>query len=60
MRTCPGYYQDIFTGKEQKDKLMPGYPELFTEEGDCIYEKPWFTILSDKQVESHLRKVLQP
>ena len=60
MRTCPGYYQDIFTGKEQKDKLMPSYPELFTDEGDCIYKKPWFTILSDKQVEFHLRKVLQP
>ena len=60
MRTCPGYYQDIFTGKEQKDKLMPSYPELFTDEGDCIYKKPWFKTLSDKQVESHLRKVLQP
>ena len=40
-RICPGYYSQYITGNEWKDKSIPTYPEFFTKNGDCIYEKPW-------------------
>jgi hypothetical protein len=60
VRTCPGYYQDLFTGNEQIDQLMPSHPKVFTKEGVCIYKKPWFKTLSKNEIELHLKKELQP
>ena len=40
-RICPGLYQNYLTGNKFEDKKIPTYPEFFTEDGNCIYEKPW-------------------
>ena len=41
IRICPGFYIQHITGVEFKDKSIPTYPEFFTKDGNCIYEKPW-------------------
>ena len=53
VRTCPGFYQDILDGGEFKDRSIPTYPEFFTEDGDCIYEKPWVVSSNEKNKEEN-------
>ena len=40
-RICPGFYSQNITGVEFKEKSISTYPEFFTKDGNCIYEKPW-------------------
>ena len=47
-RICAGLYQNYITGYEFKDKTLPTYPDFFTKDGDCKYEKPW-TVSSNNQ-----------
>ena len=48
-RICPGYYRAHITNEVVEDKSLPSYPEFFSKEGNCIYEKPWFISSSKRE-----------
>ena len=52
-RICPGYYRAHITNEVVEDKTLPTYPEFFSKEGNCIYEKPWFISSSKKEKEKN-------
>ena len=50
-RICAGLYQNYITGYEFKDESLPSYPEFFTKDGDCKYEKPWIVSSNNQKAE---------
>ena len=50
-RICPGYYRAHITNEVVEDKTLPTYPEFFSKEGNCIYEKPWFIASKNEKKE---------
>ena len=48
-RICPGYYRAHITNEVVEDKSLPSYPEFFSKEGKCMYEKPWFISSSKRE-----------
>ena len=43
-RLCPGYYQSWLSPETWKDPTYPGDITKFADDGNCVYNKPWFRV----------------